>query len=58
LTAGRDHLTGSTASIVIQGTLTADSRLQFWIRRTPSHGDDDMAADARLIEVVLTFALT
>jgi hypothetical protein len=58
VTAERDQLTAATAAIAIQGTLNADSRLQFWIRRNPADGGDTMSQDARLVETILTFALT
>lgn len=58
VTAERDQLTAATAAISIQGTLTADSRLQFWVRRNPAAGGDTMTQDARLVAVVLTFALS
>jgi hypothetical protein len=58
VTAERDQLTAATAAIAIQGTLNADSRLQFWIRRNPGDGGDTMSQDARLVETILTFALT
>jgi hypothetical protein len=58
VTAERDQLTAATAAIAIQGTLTADSRLQFWIRRNPADGGDTMSQDARLVETIFTFALT
>ena len=58
VTAEEDQITAATAPIAIQGTLTADSRLQFWIRRNPADGGDTMSADARLISTVLTFALS
>jgi hypothetical protein len=57
VTAERDQLTAATAAIAIQGTLNADSRLQFWIRRNPADGGDTMSQDARLVETILTFAL-
>jgi hypothetical protein len=58
VTAERDQITASTAAISIQGTVTADSRLQFWIRRNPADAGDTMTQDARLVAVVLTFALS
>jgi hypothetical protein len=58
VTAGRDQLTDASSPIAIQGTLTADSRLQFWIRRDPGVVDDTMTQDARLVSAILTFALT
>lgn len=58
VTAERDQLSAATAAISIQGTVTADSRLQFWIRRNPADGSDTMTQDARLVSVILTFALT
>jgi hypothetical protein len=58
VTAQRDQLTAATSAISIQGTVTADSRLQYWIRRDPTDGSDTMSQDARLVAVVLTFALT
>jgi hypothetical protein len=58
VTAEMDQLTASTSAIAIQGTVTANSRLQFWVRRNPADGGDNMTQDARLVAVVLTFALT
>ena len=58
VTAERDQTTAATAAIAIQGTVTADSRLQFWVRRNPADGGDTMAQDASLLSVVLTFALS
>ena len=58
VTAERDQLTPATAPVPIIGTLTADSRLQFWIRRNPAAAGDTMiGADARLLSVDLLFAL-
>ena len=58
VTAERDQLTPATAPVPISGTLTADSRLQFWIRRNPAAAGDTMTgADARLLSVDLLFAL-
>ena len=47
VTAERDQLTPATAAIPISGTLTADSRLQIWIRRNSvATGDTMSGADA------------
>lgn len=58
VTVERDQLTAATAAIPIQGTLTADSRLQFWVRRNTLATGDNMSVDARLVSVDLTFALS
>lgn len=58
VTAERDQLTASTAAVSVSGTLTADSRLQFWVRRNPADAGDTMTQDARLVSVILTFGLT
>jgi hypothetical protein len=58
VTAERDQLTASTAASAIQGTLTADSALHYWIRRNPGDAGDTMTQDGRLVETILTFALT
>jgi hypothetical protein len=56
VTAGRDQLTDATAAIPIQGTLQANSRLQFWIRRNKGDAADTMSANCHLISTIITFA--
>lgn len=49
------HITAATPAITLGGTVTTGKMLQFRVYRNPSHADDTMAGDLRLLGVLLTF---
>ena len=56
LAANDAHKSGATSAITPAGTVAAGNLCVVEITRAPSHGDDTLAVDARLIGVMLEFA--
>lgn len=56
LAANDAHKSGATSAITPGGTVSAGNLCVVEIERDPSHGDDTLAVDARLIGVLLEFS--
>lgn len=56
LAANDAHKSSATSAITPGGTVAAGNLCIVEIERVPSHGDDTLAVDARLIGVMLEFA--
>jgi hypothetical protein len=56
LAANDAHKSGATSAITPAGTVAAGNLCVVEITRAPSHGDDTLGVDARLIGVMLEFA--
>jgi hypothetical protein len=56
LAANDNHVSAATASVTAAGSVAIGNLTVFEFSRQPSHTDDTLAVDARLIGVLLEFA--
>jgi hypothetical protein len=57
-TANQVQITSATPAITLAGTPAAGELVQFRVARDPANGSDTLAADARLIGVLITYTRT
>jgi hypothetical protein len=54
----QENISAATAAITLAGTPAASEAVTFRVYRDPTDGSDDLAADARLTKVRITFTRT
>jgi len=57
IAVGDMHETSATGACTIAGSPAAGHMVHFVVYRDPTHADDDMAEDAKLIEVVIQYKI-